>query len=126
MSDWHPPSELPDLRRVDRVSLDTEARDDRLRDDMGSGWVFCAGYLVGVSIAYHAEGGMKGLYFPIRHPDTQNFNPEQIYHWIRDHIAAGVHFVTQNGLYDWGWLRTEAGIKMPEGERLEEIARSPR
>jgi DNA polymerase I-like protein with 3'-5' exonuclease and polymerase domains len=32
-----------------------------------------------------------------------------------------VRFVTQNGLYDWGWLRTEAGIKMPPSERLEEI-----
>ena len=122
MSDWCPPTELPDLRRVDCIAMDTESRDDRLRVDMGSDWVFRAGHLVGVSIAYHAEGEVKGLYFPIRHADTQNFDPEQIYQWIRDHIAAGVRFVTQNGLYDWGWLRTEAGIKMPEGERLEEIS----
>ena len=39
----------------------------------------------------------------------------------RDHVAAGVRFVTQNGLYDWGWLRAEAGIHMPPGDRLEEI-----
>jgi hypothetical protein len=36
MSDWCPPAELPDLRRVDIISLDTETRDDRLRADMGS------------------------------------------------------------------------------------------
>jgi DNA polymerase I-like protein with 3'-5' exonuclease and polymerase domains len=40
---------------------------------------------------------------------------------VRDHIASDVRFVTQNGLYDFGWLRAEAGIKMPPGERLEEI-----
>src|SRR5262249_28625119 len=34
---------------------------------------------------------------------------------------SDVRFVTQNGLYDWGWLRAEAGIKMPPSERLEEI-----
>ena len=33
-----------------------------------------------------------------------------------------MRFVTQNGLYDWGWLRAEAGIRMPPGERLEEIS----
>ena len=38
-----------------------------------------------------------------------------------DHVDSGVRFITQNGLYDWGWLRTEAGIKMPPSERLEEI-----
>ena len=32
-----------------------------------------------------------------------------------------MRIVTQNGLYDWGWLRTEAGIKMPPSDRLEEI-----
>src|SRR5262249_9650784 len=37
------------------------------------------------------------------------------------HVASDVRFVTQNGLYDFGWLRKEAGIKMPPGDRLEEI-----
>ena len=32
-----------------------------------------------------------------------------------------MRIVTQNGLYDWGWLRAEAGILMPPSERLEEI-----
>src|SRR5262245_7567844 len=29
-------------------------------------------------------------------------------------------FLTQNGLYDWGWLRADGNIHMPSGERLEE------
>jgi DNA polymerase I-like protein with 3'-5' exonuclease and polymerase domains len=121
MSDWHVPPELPDLRRVGVVGLDSETKDDRLRADMGSGWPFGAGHICGLSVAYRADGAVHGLYLPIRHPDTQNFDPAQVYRWVRDHIAAGVPFVTQNGLYDWGWLRKEAGIKMPPGDRLEEI-----
>jgi DNA polymerase I-like protein with 3'-5' exonuclease and polymerase domains len=116
-----PPTELPDLRRAGIIALDTETLDDRLCADMGSGWPFRSGHLCGVSVAYRAEGEVRGHYFPIRHPDSQNFNPEQVYRWLRDHVAAEVRFVTQNGLYDWGWLRTEANIKMPASERLEEI-----
>jgi hypothetical protein len=44
-----------------------------------------------------------------------------LYRWLKDLFASGVRVVTQNGLYDFGWLRTEAGIKMPPAERLEEI-----
>jgi hypothetical protein len=102
-------AELPDLRRVGIVALDTETCDDRLRADMGSGWPFRSGYLCGASTAYRAEGEVRGFYFPLAHPDTQNFSPEQVYQWVRDHIAAGVRFVTQNGLYDWGWLRAADG-----------------
>ena len=36
-------------------------------------------------------------------------------------IAAGVKFITQNGLYDWGWLRTDLGVAMPPSDQLEEI-----
>jgi DNA polymerase I-like protein with 3'-5' exonuclease and polymerase domains len=64
---------------------------------------------------------IQSHYFPIRHPDSQNFDPDQVLQWLRDHIAAGICFVTQNGLYDWGWLRADAGIVMPPSDQLEEI-----
>ena len=32
MSNWQIPTELPDLRRVGILALDTETKDDRLRD----------------------------------------------------------------------------------------------
>jgi putative DNA primase/helicase len=121
VSEWCAPKDLPDLRRVGLIALDTETRDDRLRNELGSGWPFRQGHVCGISVACRAEGGTRGFYFPIRHLDTPNFEPEQVYQWVRDHIAAGVRFVTQNGLYDWGWLRTEAGIRMPPSEQLEEI-----
>jgi DNA polymerase I-like protein with 3'-5' exonuclease and polymerase domains len=121
VSTWCAPTELPDLRRVGLAAIDTETKDDRLRAGKGSGWPSNEGYICGVSVAYRAGGDTRAHYFPLRHPDSDNFDPAQLYQWLRDLIASDVRIVTQNGLYDWGWLRAEADIKMPPSERLEEI-----
>jgi DNA polymerase I-like protein with 3'-5' exonuclease and polymerase domains len=120
-ADWQLPTQLPDLRRVGIIALDTETNDEGLRADLGSAWPWHGGYVCGISVAYRAEGEIRANYFPLRHPDTQNFDPEQVYQWLRDHIASDVRFITQNGLYDFGWLRSDCGILMPPSERLEEI-----
>ena len=120
-TDWRAPTELPDLRRVGLVAIDSEEKDDGITADRGSAWPWHGGYICGIGVAWRNDSGICGNYFPIRHPDTQNFDPKQGFQWLRDHIAAGVRFVTQNGLFDWGWLRTDAGITMPPSERLEEI-----
>jgi DNA polymerase I-like protein with 3'-5' exonuclease and polymerase domains len=120
-TNWQPPTELPDLRRVDKIALDTEENDEGLRADRGSAWPWHGGYICGVSVAYLADGEIRAHYFPIRHPDTNNFDPPQVFAWLKDLAASGVRIVTQNGLYDWGWLRSDAGILMPPAERLEEI-----
>jgi hypothetical protein len=101
---WQTPQELPDLRRVGTIALDTETNDEGLRADRGSAWPWRGGYVCGVSVAYHADGGIRGNYFPMRHPDSQNFERENVARWLKDLIAAGVKFKTQNGIYDWGWL----------------------
>jgi hypothetical protein len=41
--------------------------------------------------------------------------------WLKNLTTSDVSIVTQNGLYDFGWLRSEADIRMPPSERLEEI-----
>jgi len=122
VSAWRIPKQLPDLRRAGTLSFDIETLDKRLSADMGSGWPYRAGHICGTSIAHRAGTDVKSFYFPLRHPDTENFDPEQVYQWLRDHVASDVRFITQNGGYDWGWFRVEAGIKMPPGERLEEIS----
>ena len=121
MSDWRPLTALPDLRRVGVIALDTETKDDRLRAEMGAGWPFHAGHICGVSVAYYEGADIRSHYFPLRHPDSTNFDQAQLYQWLRDLIASDVRIVTQNGGYDFGWLRAEADIKMPPAERLEEI-----
>ena len=60
---------------------------------------------------------MRSLYFPMRHPDTDNFDPAS-------RSTAGSRITSRpacassrmNGLYDWGWLRTDGGIAMPPSE----------
>jgi DNA polymerase I-like protein with 3'-5' exonuclease and polymerase domains len=121
MSDWHPLSVLPDLRCVGTIALDTETKDDGLRDKRGPAWPWRGGYIVGISIAWRADSAIRATYIPLRHPDSANFDREQVIHWLRDLAASSVKIVTKNGLYDWGWLWTDFGIEMPPAERLEEI-----
>src|SRR6516164_7473885 len=121
MSAWLPLSELPDLRRVGIIALDTETEDRGLLAGRGSGWAWGDGYVCGISVAWRAEGGIRAHYLPLRHPDSQNFEREQVLGWLRDLFAADVRIVTQNGLYDWGWLRADMGLQMPPSERMEEI-----
>ncbi|MCL2429972.1 MAG: DNA polymerase, partial [Alphaproteobacteria bacterium] len=119
-SNWQRLAELPDLRRVGRIAIDLETKDDRLRASMGSGWPHRMGHVAGVSVAYRADDNVVGDYLPIRHPDTDNFPAEQIYAWLRDLIAAGVRIVGHNLHYDLGWVRAESGIVMPAGDRLDD------
>ena len=120
-SDWVAPVELPDLRRVERIALDLETKDNRLERKMGSGWPFADGYILEISVAYHAEGGIRSHYFPLRHPDSQNFDPARVRDWLRGLFASPVKIVTQNGIYDYGWIRAEFGLLMPPSERLDEV-----
>jgi hypothetical protein len=118
---WQPPAELPDLRRAGIISLDIETNDEGLRADLGPAWPWHGGYVCGISVAYRAGGELRAHYFPIRHPDSPNFDPAQAFAWLKDLVASGARIVTQGGLYDWGWLRSDAGIMMPASGRLEEI-----
>jgi len=116
-SEQHIPGELPDLRRVGLLAIDSEEKDNGLATDRGSGWPWRDGHVCGISVAYRADGHLHGFYFPMRHPDTQNFAPEQVYAWLKDHVAADLRFITHNGPFDWGWFRAEAGIRMPPSAR---------
>src|SRR6516225_636827 len=112
------PVSLPDLRRVSCIALDTETRDDRLQQDKGPGWPMRAGHLVGLSIAWRNDSGLCSTYLPIAHPASDNLDRAQVFAWVRDLLApGGPRIVTQNGLYDFGWLRTEAGIAAPADGR---------
>ena len=120
MSNWQIPTDLPDLRRVGISRIDPETKDGGYAPTSAQpGRRVTA--ISAASASLTAPRGKSAHYFPIRHPDTENFDPSQVYQWLKDLIASDVRFVTQNGLYDWGWLRTEAGILMPPSDRLEEI-----
>jgi hypothetical protein len=120
MPDWQPLPALPDLRRVGMLALDLETKDGGLLAGHGPAWAWGDGYIAGVGVAYRADGAIRAHYFPIRHPDSPNFEPANVFQWVRELAAAGVRFVTQNGLYDWGWLCAGGAVAMPPAEQLEE------
>jgi len=113
--------ELPDLRRAGVVSLDTETRDGGLAENKGSGWPWGDGHVCGVSVGWHEGNNTKAAYLPVRHPDTECLDRERVAAWLRDLLASDVRVVTQNGLYDFGWLWGDLKVEMPLPDRLEEI-----
>lgn len=113
-SDWARPRELPDLRRMPLVALDRETRDDGLARGRGPGWVYKAGYTAGMSVAWREGAALRRAYFPMRHPDSECFDPVRVQEWENDHYRAGVPFVFHNAPYDLGWARAEAGTLPPE------------
>jgi hypothetical protein len=120
-TNWQPPSELPNLRRAGIIAIDTETCDQGLRAERGSAWPWRGGYVCGINVAWRADGEIRPLYVPLRHPDSENFERENVARWLKDLIAAGVKFTTQNGIYDWGWLGADLGVAMPPSNQLDEI-----
>src|SRR5262249_51519413 len=120
-SEWQSPRELPDLRRVGIIALDTETSDDGLRAKRGPGWPWRGGYITGIRLAWRTHNHLRAIYIPLPHPHHQNLFREKVIIWLRDLIASGVKIITKNGLYDWGWLWADLGIEMPPAEQLEEI-----
>ena len=109
-SDWVIPTELPDLKRFGRLALDTETKDDGLAQGRGAGWVYKAGYVCGVAMAW--KGGR--IYVPVAHPDTKNFDHATVGRWLKDHLANdSIEFIFQNAGYDLGWIDAEWGIAPP-------------
>lgn len=111
---WVAPTELPDLRRIGRVALDRECKDDGLAAKRGPGWAMGAGHVCGSSYAWREGEALKSIYVPLRHPDGENFDPEALARWERDLDAAGVEFVMQNAPYDVGWGFADLRVPCPK------------
>ena len=110
-----PPAELPDLRgKVTQIAIDTEGRDEGINTKRGSGWPTRDGHLSGLSAAWREGEEVRAFYAPTRHDDSVCFAPAQVAQWLRDHIAAGVRFITHHGAHDYGWLRAEWDVVCPQ------------
>ena len=64
MSIWTAPTELPDLRRVGIIAIDTETNDEGLHADRGSSWPWRDGYVCGISVAWREGGEIARDLFP--------------------------------------------------------------
>jgi DNA polymerase I-like protein with 3'-5' exonuclease and polymerase domains len=116
-SDWRPPSELPDLRGRPLVAIDTEEKDDGLAMSRGPGWPYRSGYVCGVS--YATEDGLSG-YVPLRHPDTECFDQEQVRRWLQDLVKSRTPLLFQNAPFDLGWMHADLGVDIPPEYPLED------
>ena len=101
------PRELPNLSQAKVIAVDTETYDPGLLSH-GPGYVRPGikgeprdGWIVGVSLATDD----RAWYFPLRHPDSDNFAEETFYPWLRKTLgAARQPKVGANIGYDIGWL----------------------
>lgn len=111
---WRRPECLPTQALNQRlVALDCETRDDALSAQRGPGWAWGAGKIIGVSAAWDGGAG----YYPIAHPDTDNFDHEQVGRWLGEVISTAGAIVMQNAPYDVGWFGTEWPHLIPIMER---------
>ena len=109
-TDWQSPTELPDLRgKVKEIALDTETNDMSLSAGRGPGWAYGNVKISGVSVAW--DNG--AFYAPVRHPDSVNFEIEQVKKWIEDHENSGIRFIAHNAGYDFATLMSDFGCKIP-------------
>ena len=90
MTEWQVPRELPDLRRVGIIALDTETRERGCRPIAARPGRGAMAMSAASALAWREEGDIRAIYVPLRHPDTDNFDPAQVYRWLEDLIASGV------------------------------------
>lgn len=107
-SDWRPPKmeDLPSWVGVKRIGLDTETRDDSIKNKLGPG-IRRGGYVVGVSFAF--EDGPQ-FYLPIRHEGGDNLDPDQVLAYLQKNCKEyqGI-IVGANLQYDLDYLM-EMGV----------------
>lgn len=102
VSDWTPPTHLPDLSHEKEIAIDCETRDPDL-DRSGPGFITRLGHVAGVGIA---AGDWWG-YFPLAHLAGGNLASEIIIPWLRDVLGQRhCDYIFANAQYDLGWLRT--------------------
>ena len=76
--DWNIPSEYPDLTQYKSIAVDLETRDPHIKT-LGPGWARNDGCIVGIAVA---AGDYQG-YFPIRHENGHNLDPDITMRWLK-------------------------------------------
>ena len=103
LANWQIKKEFRDLSSADKISIDTETRDPDLQN-YGSGWARGTGYLLGISIAARWGTEIWSNYYPLNHPDTENYDTNEIIEYIKKQLTSCKKKVFANAEYDLGWL----------------------
>jgi len=105
-TEWLVPTEYPDLRSAEEISIDLETRDPDLKK-LGSGAITSNGEVVGIAVAVD---GWKG-YFPIAHEVGPNLDRKKVLDWFTDVCSSPATKIFHNAMYDVCWIRN-LGIKI--------------
>lgn len=109
-SEWQAPERLPLLSGATTVAIDIETKDDGLANDRGPGWVYNAGYISGIALAW--EGG--SVYLPLRHPDTEiHISEAEVFNFIAELHQSDTEVIYHRSAYDLGWLCHWAELPWP-------------
>ena len=116
---WNIPPEFPDLTNCRQIAVDLETRDPNIRDK-GPGWARKDGEIIGIAVA---TGDYQG-YFPIRHANGHNLDPNMTLKWFKDQMnTPHIDKIMHNATYDAGWLRAE-GIEI-KGTIIDTMVAAP-
>jgi len=99
-TEWVQPTEYPDLRSYDEISIDLETRDPNLKSK-GSGAVTGVGEVVGIAVATFNDK----WYFPIAHGEGPNMNRAKTLEWFKDICECPATKIFHNAMYDVCWIR---------------------
>jgi DNA polymerase I-like protein with 3'-5' exonuclease and polymerase domains len=117
--DWNIPSEYPDLTQYKSIAIDLETRDPNIQT-LGPGWARNDGYVVGIAVA---AGDYQG-YFPIRHENGHNLDPDITMRWLKKQMATpDIPKIMHNATYDAGWLHAE-GVDV-QGRIIDTMVAAP-
>ncbi len=109
---WKPksPSDWPNWRDAKIASIDLEARDEGLNNDLGPGQFRPDSYVCGIGVGL--EDG-TAIYLPVKHAGGGNVeNPEAAWRWFTDNLSAFTGIWTGANIgYDLGWTRSRYKIK---------------
>lgn len=116
-SGWAPPTELPTLRGVKRICVDTETKDPEL-SELGPGVRRPGCHIVGLALA--VDGGPR-WYFPIRHEGGGNLDAAMVMGWAREELNAfDGEVVGAQLLYDLDFL-AEEGVTFPLAKAFHDV-----
>ena len=105
-TEWVMPDGYPDLSDAKEIAIDLETRDPNLIS-LGSGWARGDGEVIGIAVS----AGSQSWYFPIRHYNGSNLDPDLTLAWVKDLCSVDRDYIMHNALYDAGWLWRE-GIEV--------------
>jgi DNA polymerase I-like protein with 3'-5' exonuclease and polymerase domains len=110
--DWVPPENIPEIPDGCVVALDLETHDPKLKE-LGPGWAFGEGHIVGVALAWGDDSLLGCGYWPLRHlAGNWQGDVGKFMRWLRFQLRRPtLEWTFANATYDLGWLNV-----VPEGK----------